>query len=64
MSFIYVIAETGGQGTEQGFKVRVDGSNLLSACSYEVSDAAVCYKGGTVWGVAWWVALYHLGLEG
>jgi len=42
LSFIYVIAETGGQGTEQGFKVRVDGSNLLSACSYEVSDAAVC----------------------
>lgn len=50
MSFIYVIAEAGGQGIEQGFKVRVDGGNLLSACNYKVSEAAVCYRQGNRWG--------------
>lgn len=50
MSVIYVIVEAGGQGIEQGFKVHVDGGNLLSACNYKISEAAVCCKWGSCLG--------------
>lgn len=49
ISFIYLIVEAGGQGTEQGFKVWVDGDNFISVCSSIRSSCVL--KVGELFGV-------------
>lgn len=58
MSFIYLIVEAGGQGTEQGFKVWVDRGNLLSVCSSIRSSCVL--KLGKLFGVllAGWLYIW------